>query len=139
MLVCMKIEIIIIGFTQVIKIKNLHSFILANFSISILVIFLLVIVIGTIRTFLYFSLSLKSSKNLHTNMFNSVSSTAIRFFDLNPLGRIINRFSKDVGLIDEKLPTVVLELMNVNIKFNFEIQLFFSLMVIFICRSLYNA
>lgn len=33
----------------------------------------------------------------------------MRFFDLNPSGRILNRFSKDMGAIDEILPRVMME------------------------------
>ena len=28
----------------------------------------------------------------------------VRFFDINPAGRILNRFSKDIGSMDESLP-----------------------------------
>ncbi|CAB4055240.1 ABCC4 [Lepeophtheirus salmonis] len=31
------------------------------------------------------------------------------FFDVNPIGRILNRFSKDIGSIDELLPPVVVD------------------------------
>lgn len=33
----------------------------------------------------------------------------MRFFDLNPSGRILNRFSKDMGSIDEVMPRVMME------------------------------
>ncbi len=45
-----------------------------------------------------------ATKALHSKMLDSVMSTSIRFFDLNPIGRVINRFSKDVGIIDFVLP-----------------------------------
>lgn len=37
-------------------------------------------------------------------MFNGIISTSMRFFDTNPSGRILNRFSKDMGATDEFLP-----------------------------------
>lgn len=46
-------------------------------------------------------------------MFNSVMSTSLRFFDINPLGRIINRFSKDINLLDETLPWTLNDFMHV--------------------------
>lgn len=49
-------------------------------------------------------------------MFNSVMSTPIRFFDLNPLGRILNRFSKDINILDETIPWTINDFMHVNIK-----------------------
>lgn len=33
----------------------------------------------------------------------------MRFFDLNPSGRILNRFSKDMGAVDELMPRIMLD------------------------------
>ena len=51
--------------------------------------------------------SLRSSKNLHEGMFDTVLHAPMSFFDTTPLGRIINRFSKDQYTIDELLPNVI--------------------------------
>uniref|UniRef100_A0A0K2UZH0 ATP-binding cassette sub-family C member 4 n=1 Tax=Lepeophtheirus salmonis TaxID=72036 RepID=A0A0K2UZH0_LEPSM len=56
----------------------------------------------SIRKFLI--LCLKSSKNLHLEMFQKVIFTKPAFFDVNPVGRILNRFSKDIGSLDDLLP-----------------------------------
>lgn len=37
----------------------------------------------------------------------------MRFFDVNPSGRIMNRFSKDMGTIDELLPKVLIDAIQV--------------------------
>lgn len=47
---------------------------------------------------------MRSSQKLHDKMFDGVISAPMRFFDTNPSGRILNRFSKDMGAIDELLP-----------------------------------
>lgn len=52
---------------------------------------------------------LKISKNLHDQMFRGVTRTFMSFFNRNPSGRILNRFSKDVGTVDSTLPTVVID------------------------------
>ena len=36
--------------------------------------------------------------------------TNIKFFDLNPLGRILNRFSSDTHMMDEVLPQLGVKL-----------------------------
>ncbi|KAJ8978761.1 hypothetical protein NQ317_017484 [Molorchus minor] len=38
-----------------------------------------------------------------------IINTSMRFFEVNPSGRILNRFSKDMGSIDEILPLVILD------------------------------
>lgn len=54
-----------------------------------------------------------ASKVLHDRMFNAVLRATMRFFDLNPSGRILNRFSRDVGVIDELLPKAMMEFIQI--------------------------
>ena len=37
-------------------------------------------------------------------MAEAILRAKIQFFDTNPLGRILNRFSADVGIMDDQLP-----------------------------------
>ena len=53
--------------------------------------------IAIIRSIFFYTITIAASKNLHKMSFNGVVSTKMRFFDLNPSGRILNRFSKDLG------------------------------------------
>lgn len=41
----------------------------------------------------------------------------MRFYNHNPSGRILNRFSKDLGTIDEYIPSVLVDVIEVNILF----------------------
>lgn len=47
--------------------------------------------------------SIRSSKILFEDLLRSILSARIAFFDTTPLGRIINRFSKDIEDIDQEL------------------------------------
>ena len=47
---------------------------------------------------------INSSKNLHNTMLSVVLRAPVLFFDTNPAGRILNRFSRDIGILDELLP-----------------------------------
>ncbi|XJO76494.1 hypothetical protein BDV3_007007 [Batrachochytrium dendrobatidis] len=44
--------------------------------------------------------SYNASKKLHSSMLNRVLNAPMRFFDTTPIGRILNRFSKDIECID---------------------------------------
>lgn len=44
------------------------------------------------------------AEHLHNKMLFQVSRAPLHFFDANPLGRIITRFSKDVAILDNRLP-----------------------------------
>ena len=66
------------------------------------------VVVGIIRSYLFFRVSLKSSENLHDKMVTCALQAPVAFFDTNPAGRILNRFSKDIGCIDELLPKTFL-------------------------------
>ncbi|XP_023225489.1 multidrug resistance-associated protein 4-like isoform X2 [Centruroides sculpturatus] len=53
---------------------------------------------------LYKFLTIASFK-LHNNMFRCIIRTPIAFLDNNPVGKILNRFSKDVSSMDEMIPS----------------------------------
>ncbi|KAI9249020.1 multi drug resistance-associated protein MRP [Sporodiniella umbellata] len=48
--------------------------------------------------------AIRSARVLHSNMLDSVIRSPMAFFDTTPLGRILNRFSKDQHTVDEVLP-----------------------------------
>lgn len=70
--------------------------------------FFAAVVLGVIRAFLFFRVCLKSSENLHDKMVTRALQAPVAFFDTNPTGRILNRFSKDMGCVDELLPKTFL-------------------------------
>jgi len=45
----------------------------------------------------------KASNNMHTSILQKVMFFPISFFDVTPVGRIVNRFSQDITTIDEEL------------------------------------
>ncbi|XP_031345990.1 probable multidrug resistance-associated protein lethal(2)03659 isoform X2 [Photinus pyralis] len=82
--------------------KNMHIF-----TYSIITIACTVIV--CIRSYAFCSMLLKSSQTLHNNMFKNVIGGTMHFFNTNPQGRIINRFSQDMGTVDAVLPPVAID------------------------------
>lgn len=59
---------------------------------------------AVIPEFLFYFASLSSSQRLHDKMVAATLHAHLLFFDTNPTGRILNRFSRDVGSMDEELP-----------------------------------
>ena len=53
-----------------------------------------------------------ASTILHKELLRSILSTSIAFFDTTPLGRILNRFSSDMLIIDENLSQTFSQLLN---------------------------
>lgn len=53
---------------------------------------------------LYGKGGVRAGQNLHDRMLNSVLGARTRFFDATPVGRILNRFAKDLDTIERNLP-----------------------------------
>ncbi|KAL3283206.1 hypothetical protein HHI36_006355 [Cryptolaemus montrouzieri] len=51
----------------------------------------------------------RASSKLHNNMFKRLIRTTMIFFNHHSVGRILNRFAKDLFLVDEHIPMVLLE------------------------------
>lgn len=73
-------------------------------------------VITAARSVTFFSVCVSASQNLHDRMFRGLISTTMRFFDENPVGRITNRFTKDLGSVDDILPRSVFDAIFINLN-----------------------
>ncbi|XP_020292124.1 probable multidrug resistance-associated protein lethal(2)03659 isoform X2 [Pseudomyrmex gracilis] len=73
------------------------------------------IVFTTLRNLTFYKICMNASKNLHNFMFSSVLKVPMSFFNKNPSGRILNRFSKDIGTVDEYLPRCALEVIQIAV------------------------
>ncbi len=62
-----------------------------------------VVLASILRTLLFFEVCLQSSVRIHEKIFDQVITSKLQFFLSH--GKIINRFSKDMALMDESLPT----------------------------------
>ncbi|XP_023166430.2 probable multidrug resistance-associated protein lethal(2)03659 [Drosophila hydei] len=71
------------------------------------------IVLSVMRPILFYTMARRSSIQMHNSMFRGIARAAMYFFNTNPSGRILNRFSKDLGQLDEVLPTIMLDVMQI--------------------------
>lgn len=62
-----------------------------------------------ISSFVMAHASFKASTILHEKLLVNVMHLALSFFEITPTGRILNRFSKDVDMVDSVIPNVLLE------------------------------
>jgi ATP-binding cassette subfamily C (CFTR/MRP) protein 4 len=68
----------------------------------------LALILTIIRNIYSYFLILKGSNNIHNLMCERVLRGNVAFFDTNPIGKLITRFSKDQFLVDQKLNFFVL-------------------------------
>lgn len=55
--------------------------------------------------------SLSASRKIHTNLMQSVSRAKFKFFDVTPLGQLMNRFSKDLEAVDQEIAPVAISVL----------------------------
>uniref|UniRef100_A0A8B9PGZ5 ATP binding cassette subfamily C member 4 n=1 Tax=Apteryx owenii TaxID=8824 RepID=A0A8B9PGZ5_APTOW len=79
-----------------------HIFLISGLTVA-------TILFGIIRSLLVFQVLVNSGQTLHNKMFQSILKAPVLFFDRNPIGRILNRFSKDIGHLDDLLPLTFLD------------------------------
>ncbi|MCJ1283010.1 hypothetical protein MMC26_002337 [Xylographa opegraphella] len=64
------------------------------------------VMICIFRLSILFYGSLSASRSIHTRLLNAVLRAKFKFFDITPLGQILNRFSKDLQAIDQEVAAV---------------------------------
>ncbi|XP_061266623.1 ATP-binding cassette sub-family C member 4-like isoform X3 [Bos javanicus] len=64
------------------------------------------ILFGITRSLLIFYVLVNASQTLHNKILWSILRAPVLFFYRNPIGRILNRFSKDIGHMDDSLPLI---------------------------------
>ncbi|XP_062528577.1 ATP-binding cassette sub-family C member 4 isoform X3 [Bombyx mori] len=74
------------------------------------------VAVTLLRSFMFFWIAMRASTRLHNNMFAAITRAPMRFFHVNPSGRILNRFSKDMGAVDEVLPSAVIDVLQIGLS-----------------------
>ncbi|XP_064540708.1 probable multidrug resistance-associated protein lethal(2)03659 [Drosophila montana] len=62
-----------------------------------------------LRTFGFFLLCLRISLRLHNQLFDGIIRARMFFFNANPSGRVLNRFSSDIENVDVALPQAMMD------------------------------
>lgn len=77
------------------------------------VLLLCTLALHLLRTFGFFLLCLRISLQLHNLIFAGIIRARMYFFNTNPSGRILNRFSSDIENIDVALPQAMMDSLQV--------------------------
>jgi hypothetical protein len=83
------------------------------YAYAIIISCLLVLILS--RSFAFYRMCLRVSMHLHDRLFRGVTRATMWFFNQNSTGRILNRFSKDIGTIDSMLPVVIVDCVQARI------------------------
>lgn len=81
------------------NLKGSHSYYLSVYA----GIGILTLMVCAIQHFYWSRKAITAAESLHNNALNGVLSTVLRFFDANPSGRILNRFSRDMDAVEKDL------------------------------------
>jgi len=60
---------------------------------------------------LFYTMTIVASRKLYDTMLSSLMRAPMYFFDNNSIGRILNRFSKDIGMIDDMMPMILCDVL----------------------------
>ena len=96
-----------------------------------------------IADLIFARLYVKASKKFHDSMLGSVLRCKVQYFEATPIGRILNRFSKDIDACETKIPeflrffirtalNVVSVVVVISIKKPFFLILFAGISVVYI-------
>ncbi|XP_025100028.1 multidrug resistance-associated protein 1-like [Pomacea canaliculata] len=91
------------------------SFKAANSASGVFFYFLFCTVVTLVLSnFLIWVRTVVASKNLHSRLLARVLRSPMVFFDTTPVGRIINRFSRDIEAIDNIIPKNIHEFLSIG-------------------------
>ena len=68
------------------------------------------------RALWFFHACVYGACRLHDGMFRRVIRCPMLFFDSNPSGRILNRFSKDVSIADDLIPATAFDCITIGVR-----------------------
>ena len=73
-------------------------------------------VFSLVRTTTFFSICMASSITLHNSLFECLIRAPVTFFDANPIGVLLNRFSRDMGIIDDQVPPTAFDAVEIFVQ-----------------------
>ncbi|KAK4879942.1 hypothetical protein RN001_008088 [Aquatica leii] len=98
--------------TEYIKLEESHDRVMKSYSFVMLA----AAIFTFLRSFTFFIFSSKASTNIHNSVLDNILNSVMTFFDSNLSGNVLNRFSRDLGVIDDYMPGIIFECINVILQ-----------------------
>ncbi|KAF5303200.1 hypothetical protein FQA39_LY10113 [Lamprigera yunnana] len=98
-----------INSTQYIELEKSRSNIIITYSFVILT----ATVLTLARYFVLMILSSKASIKMHDSVIKTILNSGIAFFDSYLTGNVLNRFSRDLAIVDEQIPWLSMECLRI--------------------------
>ena len=99
----------ILGLYDQVKAGRLKGLTIRNFWITLGCLSLGHFLFLFCKCFATYYLVLKSNQMLHQNMLFGLLRSPIKYFDITPSGRLINRFSNDLSILDNVLASTLID------------------------------
>lgn len=97
-----------------------HSEYIIDDRETYIIVYTAMIVIGTLcytcHAFCFFQMCTRISINLHDMLYHGITRAKMFFFNNNPSGRILNRFSRDIETVDSTLPNTLVDVLDVSVN-----------------------
>lgn len=65
---------------------------------------MILLMVCCLKSSLFYRMCTNAARLLYKRLFNSALFAQVAFFDKNPIGRFLNRATRDMGLVDELMP-----------------------------------
>ncbi|XP_054166166.1 ATP-binding cassette sub-family C member 4-like [Oppia nitens] len=106
-------------------------------------------VTSLLATVTFYMMCMRASIILYKRIFSTLLRAPIHVFESSPAGRILNRFAKDTGIIDEQLPSTAFDLiinlglmignlvLNATVNWLLVFPAIILLILVYMCRYFY--
>ena len=102
------------AFEEILSLEKHSKYILSYGGLNVLMCIVSVIY----NVWIYFALT-KPSRKMHDSIMNRTMHAPLTFFESNPSGRVLNRFTSDLEIIDRKIPFEVSDLVYCLVNLTF--------------------
>ncbi|KAK5646552.1 hypothetical protein RI129_005016 [Pyrocoelia pectoralis] len=76
----------------------------------------IIIMLAITQAIFFYTFFMKASINLHNSIFEKIINATMPFFNVNPTGVILNRFSDDLGEVDEYIPNILADTIQISLQ-----------------------